>query len=84
MGAVYDFEKEKLIIGVIYSDEKLLNNALEILTEEFGEIDAVSEEFSFSLHSSPKCTRQISSSHHLRTASGFDSTVRVVITFGSR
>lgn len=48
MGAVYEFEKEKLIIGVIYHDEKVFNAAMEILTAEFGEWDLVSEEFSFS------------------------------------
>ena len=48
MGAVYEFEKEKLIIGVIYSDKELLDSAIKMLTEEFGEVDAVSEEFSFS------------------------------------
>ena len=48
MGAVYNFEKEKLIIGVIYHEEETLRRALGILTEEFGEIEAVSEEFSFS------------------------------------
>ncbi|MBR5144595.1 MAG: DUF4416 family protein, partial [Clostridia bacterium] len=48
MGAVYEFEKEKLIIGVIYHEKEILDRALEILTREFGEIEAVSEEFSFS------------------------------------
>lgn len=48
MGAVFDFEKEKLIIGVIYHDEDVHNRALKILTEEFGEIEDRSEEFSFS------------------------------------
>ena len=48
MGAVYEFEKEKLIVGVIYSDKELLDRAMKMLVEEFGEIDAVSEEFSFS------------------------------------
>lgn len=48
MGATYDFENEKLIIGVIYHDEEVLRQALDILTREFGEIEAVSEEFSFS------------------------------------
>ncbi len=48
MGAVYDFEYEKLIVGVIYSDRKLLDKALSILTAEFGEIEDASEEFSFS------------------------------------
>ena len=48
MGAIYDFEKEKLILGVIYHDKSILESAMKILTEEFGEIEDVSEEFSFS------------------------------------
>ncbi len=48
MGAIYDFEKEKLIIGVIYHDKEILERALGILVDEFGEFDLVSEEFSFS------------------------------------
>ncbi len=48
MGKTQDFEKEKLIIGVIYHEKEILERALEILTHEFGEIEAVSEEFSFS------------------------------------
>lgn len=48
MGAVYEFEKEKLIIGVIYHEKAILDRAMQILTAEFGEIEAVSEEFSFS------------------------------------
>lgn len=48
MGAVYEFEKEKLIIGVIYHEKEILDKAMEILISEFGEIDAVCEEFSFS------------------------------------
>ena len=42
------FEKEKLIIGVIYHEKEILDQAMKILTDEFGEIEAVSEEFSFS------------------------------------
>ncbi len=48
MGAVYEFEKEKLIIGVIYHEKAILDRAIDILTAELGEIEAVSEEFSFS------------------------------------
>ena len=48
MGAVYEFEKEKLIIGVIYHEKEVLDKALAALTKEFGEIESVSEEFSFS------------------------------------
>lgn len=48
MGAVYGFEKEKLIVGVIYRDSETLEAAMELLCREFGEWDMVSEEFSFS------------------------------------
>ena len=48
MGAVLDFEYEKLIIGVIYHDKDVLEKTLNILVEEFGEIEDVCEEFSFS------------------------------------
>lgn len=48
MGAVYEFEKEKLIIGVIYHEKEILDKAMEMLTAEFGPVEAVSEEFSFS------------------------------------
>ena len=48
MGARFDFEEEKLIVGVIYSDRELMEKAIAILVEEFGEIEDVSEEFSFS------------------------------------
>lgn len=48
MGAIYEFEKEKLIVGVIYSDKEIFEKAMKMLTEAFGETDAVCEEFSFS------------------------------------
>ena len=48
MGAIYNFEKEKLIIGVIYHEKETLDRAMEILVSEFGPVDDVSEEFSFS------------------------------------
>lgn len=48
MGAIHEFEKEKLIVGVIYSDPEILGRAMDRLTERFGEWDMVSEEFSFS------------------------------------
>ena len=48
MGIAKEFEKEKLIVGIIYSSEELLGVALSALTEQFGKIDDVSEEFSFS------------------------------------
>ena len=48
MGQVYEFEKEKLIVGVIYNDEEIYKRALDMLIAEFGEIDGESERFSFS------------------------------------
>ena len=48
MGQVYDFEREKLIVGVIYNDEKIYERAVAMLKAEFGEIDGESEHFSFS------------------------------------
>lgn len=48
MGKTSEFEKEKLIIGVIYNDMDVYEKAMEILTEAFGEIDLESDRFSFS------------------------------------
>ena len=48
MGEIFDFEKEKLIIGVIYSDKEIFDNAMKQVIEKFGPVDMVSEEFSFS------------------------------------
>ncbi len=48
MGALYDFEYEKLIVGVIYHEKSVLEEGLRMLTEEFGETEDMCEEFSFS------------------------------------
>ena len=48
MGAALTFEKEKLIMGIIYSDKAVFNEVMAILTEKFGEVDLECEEFSFS------------------------------------
>ena len=48
MGAVYEFEKEKMIIGVIYHEKEILDQAMKILTDKFGPTDGMCEEFSFS------------------------------------
>ena len=48
MGQVFEFEKEKLIVGVIYNDAEIYDRALAMLKEAFGEIDGESERFSFS------------------------------------
>ena len=48
MGLAQEFEKEKLIIGIIYSDRELLDRALGELCDKFGEIEDFCDEFSFS------------------------------------
>jgi len=48
VGQIYDFEKEKLIVGVIYNDTDVYEEAVKMLTDAFGEIDGESERFSFS------------------------------------
>ena len=48
MGLAENFEKEKLIIGFIYTTEELYRKALSIMTERFGPVDFETEEFSFS------------------------------------
>ncbi len=48
MGAVSDFEFEKLIVGVIYNDVDVYDEAMAMLKDAFGEIDYESEHFSFS------------------------------------
>ena len=48
MGQIFDFQKEKLLIGVIFHDEEVLEKALLILKEKFGEWDMVSPDYSFS------------------------------------
>lgn len=48
MAKTCEFEKEKLIVGVIYHDTDIYDSAISILKSEFGEIDNASEVFSFS------------------------------------
>ena len=48
MGAIHEFEKEKLIVGIIYSDEEAFSAAMRALVDKFGEVDDRCEEFSFS------------------------------------
>ncbi len=48
MGQIYEFEKEKLIVGVIYNSEEIYDKAVKLLVASFGEIDGESERFSFS------------------------------------
>ncbi|MBO5879768.1 MAG: DUF4416 family protein [Clostridia bacterium] len=48
MGKIHEFQKEKLIIGVIFFDEQVLTAALEKLKEKFGDWDMVSPDYSFS------------------------------------
>jgi hypothetical protein len=48
MGAIHEFEPEKLIIGVIYNDNEVFDAAMAMIFERFGESDGVCEVFSFS------------------------------------
>lgn len=75
MGAIYEFEEEKLIVGVIYSSPEVLERGLEMLTAEFGEIDAVSEEFSFSEEFSNYYDEELGG-EGLRRIYSFKNTVR--------
>ena len=48
MGAIFEFDKEKLIIGVIYNDPCVYERAMAALVERFGEVEDECEQFSFS------------------------------------
>jgi hypothetical protein len=48
MGKLVEFENEKMIIGVIYHEKRIYDEVLSILTDKFGPIDDMTEEFSFS------------------------------------
>ena len=48
MGEIKEFEKEKLIMGIIYHDEEIYEKVMKILEEKFGRTDDRCEEFSFS------------------------------------
>ena len=48
MGLAEKFEKEKLIMGVIFSDREKFSEAMSAIKEAFGETDFETEEFSFS------------------------------------
>ena len=47
MGIACEFEKEKLIIGFIYTNEETFKKALAVMQERFGNVDFSTEEFSF-------------------------------------
>ena len=47
MGLAEEFEKEKLIMGVIFHDEDIFRQAMAILDEKFGPRDFATDEFSF-------------------------------------
>ena len=48
MGKAEGFEREKLIMGVIFSDREKFETAMSVLREKFGPTDFSTEEFSFS------------------------------------
>lgn len=52
MGNIYCYEPEKLIIGIMYVKDSYYYQALEMLKNAFGEIELISEKYSFSSFSS--------------------------------
>ena len=48
MAEIQEFEPQKLVIGIIYSDLDVLSKVMDILTAEFGPVEFESEIFSFS------------------------------------
>ncbi len=48
MGEPSAFEREKLVIGILYSEETVLNTALSELIKLYGQIDSRSDSYSFS------------------------------------
>ncbi|MCQ2413630.1 MAG: DUF4416 family protein [Clostridia bacterium] len=48
MGALHPFDREKMILGVLYHDPEVLEAGLSRMKELFGEFDDMTEEFSFS------------------------------------
>ena len=48
MDELHSFEEEKLIMGVIYNDEAVFAEVMDILKQRFGDIDGECEAFSFS------------------------------------
>ncbi len=48
MAKAMEFEREKLIFGILYSDETLFREAVTCLTEQYGDLDYISDAFSFS------------------------------------
>jgi hypothetical protein len=42
-------DRVKLFVGILYSDEKLLDRAVDILQKKYGELDYISEPFSFDI-----------------------------------
>lgn len=48
MACPQQFEKEKLVVAVLYRDKEQLAGALNMLAEDFGMIDSVSKSYDFS------------------------------------
>ena len=48
MGQIHPFEKEKLICGILFTDESLLSPVLERLESLYGKTDTVSDPYPFS------------------------------------
>ena len=74
MGCIQEFEKEKLVIGVIYHDKEILNNVTCELCEKFGEIDLISQEYSFSKNFSTYYDNELGG-EGIRVLYSFENTV---------
>lgn len=48
MGRTRAFELEKLVVGIMYTDSVGYNKTIKVLTALYGEIDVVSDEYTFS------------------------------------
>ncbi|MBO4220304.1 MAG: DUF4416 family protein [Clostridia bacterium] len=51
MGSIKSFEPEKLVVGIMYTDEDHFRRVTDLLTSVFGNTDAETEEYSFSDYS---------------------------------
>lgn len=51
MGKPKPFERQKLIVGIMYCGEEMVSTVMKVLQELFGETDCISEEYVFSDYS---------------------------------
>lgn len=51
MGRIVEFELEKLVVGIMYVNQQVYVQALTALSDAFGKVDNVMDEYSFSRYS---------------------------------